>query len=166
MERLRGINRTVLEMELGILALGVLLQAVSVAFPGERLARALSLLLGSTMAFAAVIHMYRTLDKALELDEKSAGKVIYQGYVIRYLLVVLVVLGTILTKWLNPLLVFLGYLSLKFAAYLQPLTHKLCNKLFSETDPEPEPMPEELGPEEAQAFEGGMEEKVKREVIS
>lgn len=135
-ERLREINRTVLEMELGILELGILFQIGSVFFPGERLARAVSLLIGSLMAGFSVIHMFRTLDRALDLDEKTAGKAIYQGYLIRYVAVVVIILGTILTNWLNPLLTFLGYVSLKFAAYLQPWNHKLCNKIFQESDPE------------------------------
>jgi len=122
-------------MELGILALAILFQLGSLPFPGDRLARAVSLLMGSVMAFAAVIHMFRTLDRALDLDEKSASKAIYQGYLIRYLLVAALILLTIPTNWLNPLLAFLGYLSLKLTAYLQPLTHKICNKIFHETDP-------------------------------
>ena len=122
-------------MELGILALAILFQLGSLPFPGDRLARAISLLMGSAMAFAAVIHMFRTLDRALDLDEKSASKAIYQGYLIRYLLVAALILLTIPTNWLNPLLAFLGYLSLKLTAYLQPLTHKICNKIFHETDP-------------------------------
>ena len=49
----------------------------------------------------------------------------------------------IMTETLNPLVVFLGYMSLKVTALIQPFTHKLCNKIFHETDPEPQPMPEE-----------------------
>jgi len=48
------------------------------------------------------------------------------------------------TGALDVLIVFLGYMSLKVTAYLQPITHKLYNLLFHETDPVPEPMPEEL----------------------
>ena len=47
------------------------------------------------------------------------------------------------TDVMNPLIVFMGYMSLKVTAYLQPITHKLYNKLFHETDPEPQALPEE-----------------------
>ncbi|MBP5282899.1 MAG: hypothetical protein J6Z22_10425, partial [Lachnospiraceae bacterium] len=47
----------------------------------------------------------------------------------------------------NPLFIFLGYMTLKFTAYLQPMTHKLCNKVFHETDPV------ELSEEELAALE-------------
>ena len=62
---------------------------------------------------------------------------------IRYAVVVIVFLIVLMTKVLNPLITFLGIMSLKVAAYLQPFTHKLCNKVFHEVDPIPEPLPEE-----------------------
>jgi hypothetical protein len=34
-------------------------------------------------------------------------------------------------------------MGMKVAAYVQPFTHKLCNKMFHETDPIPQAMPEE-----------------------
>ena len=43
----------------------------------------------------------------------------------------------------NPITVLAGVFALKLAAYMQPFTHKLCNKLFHETDPIPQAMPEE-----------------------
>ena len=141
LEKLRKKNRTVLEMELGIIALGILFQLGSVFFPGSRLERAVSLLLGSVLAAVAVLHMYRTLDRALDLDAGDAQKAIYKGYVLRYVFFALVLVLSALTGWLNPLLIFLGYMTLKFTAYLQPLTHKLCNRIFHETDPDP--LPEE-----------------------
>ena len=141
LEKLRKKNRTVLEMELGIIALGILFQLGSVFFPGSRLERAVSLLLGSVLAGVAVLHMYRTLDRALDLDAGDAQKAIYKGYVLRYVFFALVLVLSALTGWINPLLIFLGYMTLKFTAYLQPLTHKLCNRIFHETDPDP--LPEE-----------------------
>ena len=141
LEKLRKKNRTVLEMELGIIVLGILFQLGSVFFPGSRLERAVSLLLGSVLAGVAVLHMYRTLDRALDLDAGDAQKAIYKGYVLRYVFFALVLVLSALTGWLNPLLIFLGYMTLKFTAYLQPLTHKLCNRIFHETDPDP--LPEE-----------------------
>ncbi|MBQ6095236.1 MAG: ATP synthase subunit I [Lachnospiraceae bacterium] len=141
LEKLRKKNRTVLEMELGIIALGILFQLGSVFFPGSRLERAVSLLLGSVLAGVAVLHMYRTLDRALDLDAGDAQKAIYKGYVLRYVFFALVLVLSALTGYLNPLLIFLGYMTLKFTAYLQPLTHKLCNRIFHETDPDP--LPEE-----------------------
>lgn len=140
LEALKKKNRTILEMDLGILAIGLLLQISCLAFAERKLAWAVSLLIGTALALAAVRHIYRFLDTALDLDAGNAGKMIYKGYLIRYFLLVAVLLLVTATKYLNPLLVLLSYFSLKFAAYLQPLTHRLCNKLFHESDPVPQPM--------------------------
>lgn len=141
-ETLRKKNRTVLEMNLGILATGILLQAVALLLAPQPLRWCLSFLLGTVLSLLAVEHMYRTLDRALDADEETASKMIYKGYLFRYLILVAVILLLIGTKWLDPLLMFLAYLGLKITAYLQPLTHKICNKIFHETDPEPQPEPE------------------------
>ena len=48
------------------------------------------------------------------------------------------------TEVMNPLIFFFSYvICMKVTAFLQPLTHKLCNKMFHETDPTPTAMPEE-----------------------
>ena len=146
LEALKKKNRTVLEMDMGILGLGLILQMVSLAFPGGRMVRALSLLAGTVLALSAVQHMYRTLDRALELDEGSAQKAVYRGYLIRNVTLAAVALFMAATKILNPLLFFLSYMSLKGTVYLQPFTHRICNKLFRETDPDPEPVEEGTEP--------------------
>ena len=81
---------------------------------------------------------------------EAAVKLIIKGYGIRYVLIVLIMLIIIMTKIMNPLVVFLGYMSLKVTALMQPITHKLTNYYFQETDPDPEPMPikEEGNPDE------------------
>lgn len=142
LEALKKKNRTILEMDIGILGLGLILQLISLAFPGGRLAHGFSLLAGTVLALSAVQHMYRTLDRALEMDEGSAQKAVYRGYLIRYVTLAAVALFMAATKILNPLLFFLAYMSLKGTVYLQPFTHRMCNKLFHETDPDPEPMEE------------------------
>lgn len=140
---LKRINRTVLEVDLGIVACAVVLQGIAVLFAQDRLNWCLSFLLGSVLAMLAISHMYRTLDRALDLGEGVATKMIYRGYLTRYLVLVAVILFLTATGFLNPLLVFLAYMSMKVAVYLQPFSHKLFNGIFHETDPEPEPLPDE-----------------------
>ena len=134
---MRKLNRTVLEVELGILLCAVLLQVASLIWAKDRLVFGASLLLGSVLSAGAIVHMYRTLDRALGQDEGTAQKLIYRGYILRYSVLVFIILFLIAVKCLNPLLVFLAYMSLKVAVYLQPFTHKFCNKIFHESDPEP-----------------------------
>ena len=147
METLRKINRTLLEMHIGMLFFGIVCQAVGMFLVEDQADYAVSLWFGVAFAFAASIHMCRTLDRAL-LSGQSASGIVTRGYLFRYALVVVVLAIVTVTGAMNPLVFFLGYMSLKVTAYLQPITHKLCNKLFHETDPVPEPLEEETALQE------------------
>ena len=143
-EALRKRNRTLLEMQAGILFFGLICQLVGSFIVREQMPYAVSLWFGLAFAFAASIHMYRTLDRALWCG-KDASAIVVRGYLFRYGMVAAAAIILSLTEALNPLVFFLGYMSLKVTAYLQPITHKLCNRLFHETDPVPEVIPEESG---------------------
>lgn len=143
-EALRKRNRTLLEMQAGILFFGLICQLVGSFIVREQMHYAVSLWFGLAFAFAASIHMYRTLDRALWCG-KDASAIVVRGYLFRYGMVAAAAIILSLTEVLNPLVFFLGYMSLKVTAYLQPITHKLCNRLFHETDPVPEAIPEESG---------------------
>lgn len=139
---LKSRNRTLLEMHMGILFFGICCQVVGAFIAEDQWYFAKSLWFGIIFALVASVHMYRTLDRALWYGEE-AQKLVARGYMFRYAaaIVIFAVIGV--TGVMNVLVVFLGYMSLKVTAYLQPITHKLCNKIFHETDPEPEPLVEE-----------------------
>lgn len=152
---LKKINRTVLEMDLGILLLGVLAQIIGAFIAKDKMMYAGSLWLGILLALAATYHMYRSLDRALDQPEKTATKMIIRAYVLRYVMLIFFLLVMMKTGVMNPLIFFFTYvICMKVTAFLQPLTHKLCNKLFHETDPIPQAMPEETA-EEAEAPKDG-----------
>ena len=141
-DSLKGKNRTLLEMHMGMLFFGFICQLVGAFFVKEQVYYAISLWFGVAFALAGSVHMCRTLDRALYRGRDAAG-IVTRGYLFRYAVVAAVLIVVSMTESLNPLVFFLGYMSLKVTAYLQPITHKLCNRLFGETDPVPEPMPEE-----------------------
>lgn len=145
--RLKEIDRILLEMHTGMILFGLLCQIGVLLFSKEKGIHSLSLWFGIILAAASSIHMAKTLDKALPHSE-NAAKIITGGYIIRYVAVALIFILLSLTGKLNPLLAFLGYMSLKVTAYLQPITHKYYNKLFHETDPVPKAMPEDFSEEE------------------
>ena len=152
-EKLKGADRTLLEMHTGMLCFGLICQIVGSFFASDQGLYAGSLWFGIAFAMVGSIHMARTLDRALACGD-GAAKVITRGYVFRYIMII-VIMGIIaVTKVLNVLVVFLGYMSLKVTAYLQPITHKLCNRLFLEEDPEAEPLTEDPLSEETVAQEG------------
>ena len=144
-EKLRKINRAILELCLGIDLLGLECQLVGMWFAESKLYYTLALWLGVALAFVTAVHMYRTLDKALDCGA-DASKMVTKANLIRYGCI-LIVFGIVLwTGVLNPLISFMGIMTLKVAAYMQPFTHKLCNKFFHEVDPIPQPLPEEEVP--------------------
>ncbi|MCH5345127.1 MAG: ATP synthase subunit I [Acetatifactor sp.] len=139
-EKLRKVNRTLLEMWTGILLLGLICQIVGAFLVNDQFYYAKSLWFGIALAVTSTIHMYRTLDRGLVLDEKAAAKAIFKGYVFRYVFLIIILAIIMTTKVLNPLIVFMAYMSLKVTALMQPLTHKFYNMLFHETDPVPMPL--------------------------
>lgn len=135
-------NRTLLELWTGIIFLGIICEiagAVLLCFliEGSQLIYALSLWLGIALSLVSTIHMYKSLDKALDYDEGTAKKKIYASYMLRYILLVFIFAAICITGVLNPLVSFLGYMMLKVGALIQPQTHKFYNRLFHETDPVP-----------------------------
>ena len=141
-ENLRRRNRTLLEMHIGILVYGLVCQIIGAFFVVRQLPYAIGLWSGIFGASVSAWHMYRILDQALD-QGAEAEKIISRGYLLRYAIVVMALILVGVTKILNPLVVFLGYMSLKVTALIQPFTHKVTNWFFKETDPEPEPMPQE-----------------------
>ena len=131
-EMLKKMNRALLEMEIGILLWGILCQLIGMFFVQNRADYTKSLWFGILFAVISAIHMYRSLDRALDFGEKDATKMIFRAYLIRYVLFAVILFIIMITKVMNPLVVFLAYMGLKVTAYLQPITHKLCNKIFHE----------------------------------
>lgn len=155
-DRLKQINRGLLELCLGILFLGMLCVIAGSLLTKEPVLYAIAVGLGVLLAWLTALHMYRTLDRALE-PGMDAVRAVTTANLIRYACIVIVFMLVWLTGKLNPLFTFLGLMTLKAAAYMQPLTHKVCNKIFHEVDPIPQPMAdvqetkEEAGSEAAEA---------------
>lgn len=138
-EKIKSINRALLELCLGILFLGLLSQVI-IFFAFLDIARSsIALWFGVCMAIVTAIHMYRTLDEALDYGADAPAKVNRAG-LLRYGAFIILFGIIMVTKVWNPLITFWGLMTLKVAAYLQPFTHRLCNLLFHETDPIPQPM--------------------------
>ena len=141
-EMLRKRNRTLLELQIGIVFIGMVCQIIGAFIVKKQAFYAKSLWFGILMSLVASVHMYRTLDRGLDYGA-DASKIIFRGYLFRYAFLIFVLAVVMVTGVMNPLVLFMGYMSLKVAAFLQPFTHKLCNGFFHETDPVPVPLPEE-----------------------
>lgn len=147
-EFLKKKDRILLEMHSGILLSGLLFWGIGAFFVEDQLRYAKSLWFGVLFAAVNCVQMARSLDRALA-NGSQTKKILIRGHAIRYAFIVCIMIVIAITDVLNCLVVFLGLMSLKLAAYLQPLFHKIYNRLFHETDPVPHAMPEEEELEES-----------------
>ena len=125
------INRTLFELEIGILIFGVICQ-MFVVLAEDKAGYSLGLWIGSLMAALSAFHMWYTLDKGLDLGEKDAIGYLGRQNVIRYVVIVLVLIVVAVSGAGNPLSAFLGIMGLKAAAYMQPFTKKISRLLYGE----------------------------------
>lgn len=100
-------------------------------FASSHLAYTLGLLLGGVIAGFMSMHMYNALQQAMLYDSETAAKKVQKGTILRVLLMMAgLAAALLLPDWFSVIGVALGVLSLKFSAYLQPLTHKFLQKFI------------------------------------
>ena len=74
--------------------------------------------------------MYKTIEKALDMTEENAVKYTRKKTVIRYIIVGVVIVFTIVfNRYVSAVTTFVGIMSVKFSAYAQPLTHMIIKKI-------------------------------------
>ncbi len=125
----KTIPDTLAELFAGITASALLVQGVIVWLVKDRLSYSIGLWIGAALAAGLAWHMWRTLDQALDLGEAGAQKQMRRQSALRYGVVILVLGVLMMTQAANPLAAFLGIMTLKVAAYLQPVTHKVIIRL-------------------------------------
>ena len=121
-------KRTLLELLTGIVLSGVVFEIVGLLFVKDKLAHSIGMLLGILIALAMATHMAFSLNSALDWDEEQAKRAIWKSYLLRYLSVAICI-GLIAYFGIgNVISCFLGIMTLKPAAYLQPYLHRFINK--------------------------------------
>ena len=137
-------RRTYLEVLLAIAAvwltgLLVLLAAVLLLgelSPGILTGEEIRVLSGWTIGCAGAAALFAniksTLETAMEFDEKGARNRVVGGYMIRYIGLVVLVAVCYFLRLGNVIALVCGLFTLKLAAYLQPLAHKVLKKLWGE----------------------------------
>lgn len=124
-------KQTLYELIAGIV-LCLLLFLLGNIFVSNRIAYTLGLLIGGIIAGFMSTHMYRALEQAMLYDEDTAAKKVQKGTILRVLLMMAgLVAALLLPEWISIIGVALGVLSLKFSAYLQPLTHKFFQNFIN-----------------------------------
>lgn len=134
----KRVNETLGELIAGILAAGVLIQAaellIAASYPelaGSVPSFAVGLWLGILTAVGLAVHMYRSIDRALDMAAGDAEGHMRRAYLVRTAAILAVAMLVYLLNLGYVMAVFLGMLCLKFGAFLQPLMHKIWKKFQS-----------------------------------
>lgn len=120
-------NKTLKELITGIVIVSVLFEILTLLICKERLYGTIGLIIGTISAILCAVYMAYSIEIAVLLDEKSSIAYMRKGTVYRYLClcVVLIIVG--ITNIGSPVTLILGFLTLKFGAYLNPLIHRFSN---------------------------------------
>ena len=115
--------QTLKELILGTVLWAVIICLVTVWFVDSRFVFVVSMTAGTVGAVATAVHMYRSIEYAMEMPEDSAGKYLRKQSVLRMGGAIVLILLAYYLKG-NIVAIFLGLLTLKPGAYIQPLLHK------------------------------------------
>lgn len=124
MRKIRNINHTVWELIIGIVLVNALLEVIGLIFVSQKGAYTIGLILGMLLAIGMVFHMNMSIEKAMDIGGEHAKGYMLKSYAIRTIVVLIVIVCVGVLKFANLLSLLLGIMTLKVAAYLQPITHK------------------------------------------
>lgn len=130
--KIREINNSLPDLLLGILFFGIICEVIIAVVGSNVVMYSLALWLGIILAMGMAMHMSKVLNVAVSIGEGGAEKIMRNYSFARYAILVIILGVIMITEVLNPLLVFLGIMGLKVAAYIQPITHKLVTKILGE----------------------------------
>lgn len=138
----KRINETLADLLCGILISGITIELADLVlteiyrqFQGMRLLFATGFWIGILVAILLAIHMYRSINYALDMSAKDAENYMRRAYLIR---AVIILLAAAIVKYLHlgyVMAYFVGVLCLKFGAFLQPLVHKFLEKIRKQDRP-------------------------------
>jgi hypothetical protein len=121
-------NKILLELLIGIVLMGILIQIICIVVSKDYLYNAIGLWSGVAIACFMAIHMKRSIEDVLDLGEEGGVKRMRSTYLVR-MTIVAIAMGVVICFNLgNPVTMLFGALTLKIAAYLQPYMHKLISK--------------------------------------
>ena len=129
-EKMDSLKRTVLELLIGIFLFGLLFEVVGILLVEDKISHSIGIGCGMLIAAGMAIHMAYNINDALDWDAEQAAKALRRGSMLRYATVVLITMLLAYFKIGNVISCFLGIMSLKTAAYTQPIVHKVINKIF------------------------------------
>lgn len=123
----RQINNTLLELIIGIVLSAAVIEGISILVTGFSGDFTAGLWIGAATAIGLAAHMYRSIDRALDMQPDDADKYMRRAYLIRTAAILLVAGAVTFLKLGYVMAMFVGVFCLKFGAFLQPLTHRVLH---------------------------------------
>ncbi len=122
-------NRTLMELLMGILAVGIVSQLFCLLFFEKYVYNAVGLWTGVAVAAGMAVHMQRSIEDGLDLMGDTGVKHMQKASATRMLVACVVMAVVLYYDWGNPLTLLLGVMALKLAAYMQPFMHRVLEKI-------------------------------------
>lgn len=136
------VRQTVREVIAGIFLCGIVellicflfIGGSPLAMSGVKLQSMAGVFLGCLFASGWFFHMEKSLKEAMAMGKKRAAFHIRKGYAFRMIVAVILLLFVAFTEFVPVLSVLAGVLTLKPAAYLQPLLHRYLLKFYGKEE--------------------------------
>lgn len=123
----RKINETLLELIIGIVISGAAIGTAAALIAGYSGKFTAGLGMGVLVAVGLSIHMYRSIDYALDLQPEDAEKYMRRAYLIRTAAILAAAGAVTYFKIGYAMATFVGIFCLKFGAFLQPVLHRMIH---------------------------------------
>ena len=117
-------KQTFRDLLVGIVLIGVLLIVIGIFMPGSKLGYYIGLAIGLVVALGMAFDMYSSIGRGLTMETKQASNYFRKKVLVRIGFMVIVLLVALFVEEIQLLSVMFGILTLKFSAYIQPLTHR------------------------------------------
>ncbi len=139
------VKETITGFLIGIIIYAVMIEAVGIFFSEDIFSYTLGLMFGVVIAVFLMIHMAKTLNKALDLPEAQATKYVRKQSFLRLFVMLLALIISLAIDWFNFIAVVLGMLGLKIGALIAPVfLKKLYPESFVTKHPDDMEMMDEL----------------------
>ena len=122
---MRKARKILNEMMIGLVVWLIPVLIILLIIAHNKIAMALGVLWGGVWAAVLLLHMYRHLDIALDMDPKHAqGHVQFAAIKRMFIMAVVIVISMTAYRYIHPVGTVFGIYGMKISAYLQPMVHK------------------------------------------
>ena len=122
---MRKARKILNEMMVGLVVWLIPVLIILLIIAHNKVAMTLGVLWGGVWAAVLLLHMYRHLDIALDMDPKHAqGHVQFAAIKRMFIMAVVIVISMTAYRYIHPVGTVFGIYGMKISAYLQPMVHK------------------------------------------